>query len=214
MNRRPLRRLQADEGFTLVELAVGSLLLTIVVSVALSTLLTVQRTAIGSQRRGYDLSAAQTGIDAAMKHLRSAVVPPGGVQTTPFDSFTANDITFYSYANASLATGPRRVRLWVSAAGVLTAAVTVPNPRPPGATTWTYPSTPTWTRVLARGVQNTTAVFTPYCSKALPEQTCTAAGQPMINAVAVQVRLAVRGDGPQPATELVNRVRLSNLDLR
>ena len=213
MNAHRKRNLRAEDGFTLVELATATVIMAIVLAVALSTLLTVQRSAIGSQRRGADLLTARTGIDAAAKHLRSAAVLPGGTLTTPFESFTATDVTFYSYANASPATGPRRVRLWVSGTGVFSAAVTAPDPRPTGATTWTYPGTPTWTRVLARGVQNTADVFTPYCSKAVPEQTCAAAGQPMTNAVAVGVRLSVRANGQQPATELFNRVRLANLDL-
>lgn len=215
-----MRHLEGEGGFTLTELMVSVLLLSIIGAATIGGLISTQQALGGVTLRDAELGQARLAVNSIERQLRSAMLLPGGASNTPFVAFTPTRLVFYTAANAPRDTSttaqrrqgpiPKLVELVVEADGRLLERVTEPGPRQ-GAT-WTYPGPPR-ERVLATNVVPA-GVFTGYCNRLRPDRTCAADGRADTRAVAVELTLQIQVPGGSQATELRSRARLVNLGLR
>lgn len=215
-----MRRLDGDDGFTVVELMVGVALTTALAAATLGSLIAVQRALHGAAQRDAELGQARVAINEMERQLRGALRPPTAAPL--FEVAGPNEVLFYSVANSprDLSTAapssqgpvPKRVRLWLDG-GALMQQVTEPS-WDAGVANWTYSSAPGPARVLARGVvPQPGGLFTYHCTRAVPDATCADAGQAPANAIAVTLTVPVQVAGGSDDTLLTTRARLVNLEL-
>lgn len=229
-------RLARDDGFTLVELLVVMILLSLIGALVVSWVVTTQRQTAGTQVRLNDIDQARIGMDAITKTLRTAVEPAqlqlscssctGSASTsTALTNATATSVQLF--ANFGDPTGPVLVTFTVAfdpAANVATLTETSEAPDPGSAPNFTYTACtigaagcPITRRTLVRGLTWPLpgAAFTYYdnAGTALPLGTNGALSAPQRIAVdSVDITLPVHtpnpyGTGPMTVTD---RVALPN----
>lgn len=144
-----------DDGLTLVELLVAMSILAVVMAMVTGSTIFLQRSINETDQRFDDLGQARVAMDATSKWVRSAVtVAPF---TQPFFDARADRIDLLTNVDVAGGAAPRRVaidvvngdqlreRIWQGTFDV--------NDE------WRQVGTPT-TRIIARGVVNTTDLFT------------------------------------------------------
>jgi hypothetical protein len=104
------RRLRAEGGHTVIELAVATGLLSLVVASAFGVVIVMQNQAVKTTDRFTASGEAQTIADRITKDLRTAVAPSSTVAA--FASADVNDVTFY--ANLSDPNGPIKLHAYVA----------------------------------------------------------------------------------------------------
>ncbi|RJK96773.1 PulJ/GspJ family protein [Vallicoccus soli] len=159
--RRALRR---DEGTSLVELLVATVLTALLGAALVTTLLQGMRTTQLSDSRTANGQAVRTVLEAMTQALRTAADPSTAPGVDAFVAAGPTDVTFYAaLGNRTGAIGadvpPSRVRFWFAPTGSGLGEVrqTVVPPDPGStltAATWSGAGT---TRVLARSVVAPTA---------------------------------------------------------
>ncbi len=136
-----------------------------------TTLIMTQKTVGQNASRLDQTQQAKTAVDAMSKSLRTAVLPALlGCQTcdsTAFIQGTSNSVSFYANMNNdSNAIGPSRVSYTVNANGDLVETIQPPNAHAANDFSYTYctpgPGCAVLTRVLARRVPTSLAIFTYY----------------------------------------------------
>jgi type II secretory pathway pseudopilin PulG len=221
-------RLGREEGMTLPEMAVVTLLLGMVMAFVLGAVAAFERSATGGIRRLENLDEARVLMAVITKDIRTAAkldsaTPPFLLSADP-DVTLADDNEVTFYANLNLTTPcPKRIHLYVNARRELIEEVTQPDAGgvPPDCT---YTQNAPTTRLVGQYVANdladpAEAIFTYYYEEAdgtltafPPEATPLSASDALL-VEAVGIRLKIRKSTALPVadTTLVNRVRLPNV---
>lgn len=222
------RRPSGDRGLTLVETSVTMLILGFVSTAVMVLITGAQRMTAENDQRLDQINTGRVAIEAMSRNLRAAIMPSQLGLTCPstdptcapaaFVSGTATSVQFYANVdNVDNAIGPSKIS-YVLSAGQLVERIQRPDPRPPGSTTFTYctpaPTTcPVRERVVARGVQTSSPVFTYYTASGSPmtATTLTADDLSRVDSIEMSVTVANGAAGVKPTTFL-QRVSLPNAD--
>jgi hypothetical protein len=108
---RPGRANRAEAGFTIAELMVTSMILLVVVTMAMTLLVTSQRATSFATRRGQTQDDVRLTMDRLTRDLRQATRFETSFPTS--GSWSGRDLTFWTYTVASPNT-PVQVRWWVA----------------------------------------------------------------------------------------------------
>jgi hypothetical protein len=234
---RLIRRLRADEGVTLVEMAVVMLVLSAILAFTMQSVASFQRASTGGVRRIENLNEARILMQVITKDVRTAAklnaatspFPDGPTGFYPVDNVTrAGNREVLFLANLNLTTPcPKLIRLYLqyvsSVDGYkLIESVTEPSGGTPQAQDCTWVGGATRTRLVGRYISNTTAqpIFTYYYAdetgNLVPFTLADGAWLSTTDALAVKevgVSLIVRKDTSLSVgdTTLENRVRLPNV---
>ena len=216
------RRLTGQGGFTLVEMIVVTVILGVVLAAVQTTLIMTQKTVGQNASRIDQTQQAKLAVDAMSKTLRTAVLPALlGCQTcdsTAFIQGTSNSVSFYANINNdSNAIGPSRVSYTVNANGDLVETIQPPDAHAANNFSYTYctpgPGCTVLTRVLARRVPTSLAVFTYYdANGAVVTPPLTATTLAQVDSIDLVVKVQDTSNGTPPATTFVTRVTLPNAD--
>jgi prepilin-type N-terminal cleavage/methylation domain-containing protein len=215
-------RLAGQGGFTLVEMIVVTVILGVVLAAVQTTLIMTNKTVGQNASRVDQTQQAKTAVDAMSKSLRTAVLPALlGCQTcdtTAFIQGSANSVSFYANLNNDTnAIGPSRVSYTVNPNGDLVETIQPPDAHAANNYSYTYctpgPGCAVLTRVLARRVPTSLAVFTYYdANGAVVAPPLTAATLAQVNSIDLVVKVQDTNGGTPPATTFVTRVSLPNAD--
>lgn len=211
-----------DSGYTLMEMVVVVGILGIVLAMVQTTLILTQKTVSGSGQRVDQTSQANVAISSLTKVLRTAVLPSQLSATglssgaAAFIQGTKTSVQFYANINNDAnITGPSQVSYAVDAAGTLTEKIQPPDAHAAGNFNYTYNCTTcAVTRVLARNVSTTLAMFTYYTKSGatITDATLTAADLAAVDSVDVVVQVKSSATSTIQATTLYERVTLPNAD--
>jgi type II secretory pathway pseudopilin PulG len=212
-----LGRLRGDEdGVTLVELVVVTSLLTVLLGFVLAGLSSLQRASAGAGLRLENLEQARTIVDQMAKDIRTAAKLAD--DQAPF--LVADQSTMTFYANVNLSTScPKKIRLYVDGSNRLIEETTPPNAGgvPPSCA---YTGSAT-SRVVGTYIANTASqpMFTYWYDNAGTPAAFTTAQVPLsaanmllVNAVGIQVSIRKATNFSVPASTVLNRVRLANVN--
>jgi prepilin-type N-terminal cleavage/methylation domain-containing protein len=212
----------SDGGYTLMEMVVVVMILGIVLAMVQTTLILTQKTVSGSGARVNQTSQANVAISSISKVLRTAVLPSQLSATglsagaAAFIQGTKTSVQFYANINNDAnVTGPSQVSYSVSAAGLLTEKIQPPDSHAAGNYNYTYNcSTCAVTRVLARFVSTTQAMFTYYTKTGatITDPTLTASDLAAVDSVDVVVQVKSSANSTIQPTTLYERVTLPNAD--
>jgi type II secretory pathway pseudopilin PulG len=191
-----LRRARAQDGITMVEMAVVVALLGLVLAMAMNGLVSYQRAAANADTRQQNLEQARAVMAVLSKDLRTA---------TEFTAASSADVTFTALLNTGSTAPANQLRLYADANGVLREAVTPPDD--PTASPLTYTGTPT-TRVVGQGLTGTSNLLSYRDSTDTATTTLTAITSVVVT---VSVDLPSRSGADVPATVLTSRVFLPNV---
>lgn len=228
MIARLIDRARRDEGMTLTEMAVVTLLLGIVMAFVFGAVAAFERSAMGGIRRLENLDEGRLLMAVLSKDIRTAAkldagTPPFVLSADPAVTLADdNEMTFY--ANLNMTTPcPKRIHLYVNADRELLEEVTQPDPggSPPNCS---YTQNPPTTRLVGQYVANdlsdpAQSLFTYYYEDANgtlvafgPDRTPLSTADALL-VEAVGIRLTIRKSTALPvaATTLLNRVRLPNV---
>jgi type II secretory pathway pseudopilin PulG len=214
---RALRRVRDEEaGVTLVELVVVVGLLTVVLGFVLAALTSLQRASAGTGLRLESLEQARTIVDQMAKDIRTAAKLAD--DQSPILVADNNTMTFY--ANVNLSTPcPKKIRLYVDGSNRMIEETTPPNAggSPP---TCAYTGTPS-NRVLGTYIANSGSqpIFTYYYDNAgvptafpTSQVPLSATNRLIVDAVGLQLAVRKSSSFGTPASTVVNRVRLANVN--
>jgi prepilin-type N-terminal cleavage/methylation domain-containing protein len=152
------RQKSADEGFSLIELAVASALMALVMTFVVTTVVRVRRVAVDQRLRGDSLAIASVAMDNMSKALRAATPLDQNSTTTPrlpaFKSAAANDLVFYTSLSGPL----RRIHYFVDANRVLWEETTVADAA--SSPYWTFSASPRLRQIGSKIPTSAGALFT------------------------------------------------------
>lgn len=162
-----------DDGLTLVELLIAMALTSILLVTCSTIFLGSTRTAHGTQSRLDEINDGRVAIASMGRAMRTAILPSqlfyaSSTETSAFISADSTSLRFYANIdNPGNIIGPTKVVYGV-AAGVLTQTTQTPNAFDPLNPVYVYcapgPGCPTKTKILARGVLTSSAIFRYYDS--------------------------------------------------
>jgi prepilin-type N-terminal cleavage/methylation domain-containing protein len=211
-----------ESGYTLMEMVVVVMILGIVLAMVQTTLILTQRTVSGSGARVNQTQQARQAIDAITKVLRTAVLPSqlngtgASATAAAFIQGTKTSVQFYANINNDAnIIGPSQVTYNVDASGNLTEKIQPPDAHAANNYNYTYTcSTCTLSRVLARNVSTTQAMFTYYTKTGatITDVTLTASDLAAVDSVDVVVMVKASANQTIQATTLYERVTLPNAD--
>lgn len=231
LRRRLARLRESDDGVTLVELLVVVGLLAIVLAVAQESLILTNRLVGDTAVRNDESQQAKTAAEGISQTLRTAILPKllngtcTGCDVAAFISGNAKSVSFYANINNDLVIptsgtttfGPRRVTYTLGADGTLTETLQTPNVHSVSDFNFAYctpgPSCPVRTRILARDVVTTQALFT-YYDKAgvqLPEP-LEGSTTNLQSVDSIDILLTVKPRERVEGTTVTTRVMLPNAD--
>jgi hypothetical protein len=221
-----------DDGVTLAEMAVTSLVLGMLVAVLAMMVTAGQRVALGVKERMDQSNSATIAMERLTRNLRTAVLQSqltsacltSACTDSAFLVGTPTSVQFYADVdNPNNTIGPSRVSYAV-VGGVLTETVQRPDSPTPDASGYHYCTSGTVgcvirTTVLATGVQTSTAVFS-YYTAASPTTplvvgsggVLTAAQLKLVDSIDVSIDVVHAGGANVGGTSLVQRVALPNAD--
>ena len=198
------------------EVMVTVLLLGVVMTFVYKAVDTTQYAIAGESARLANLDEARNLMAVTTKDLRTATrLVPG---TSPFESATNNDVTFYANLNNTTG-GPRKIRIYVDSSSELIAQVWTPDVGSVSPN-YTYTGTPV-PRYVGRFVTNSSSppIFTYYATPdaatgIAPTLTAPLSAADLLKVYSVKVTLVVRKQTTLPLrpVTLVNQVRLPNVD--
>ena len=213
---------ERDSGYTMMEMVVVVMILGIVLAMVQTTLILTQRTVAGSGSRVNQTQQARVAIDSITKVLRTAVLPSQlngtGTSSTAAAFIQGTKISVQFYANInndSNIVGPSQVSYNVDAAGTLTEKIQPPDAHAAGNYNYLYTCTTcATTRILARNVSTTQAMFTYYTKNGatIADAVLTAADLSSVDSVDVVVMVKASANQTIQATTLYERVTLPNAD--
>jgi prepilin-type N-terminal cleavage/methylation domain-containing protein len=149
-----LRRLRADDGFTLTELMVTIVLVSVLMAFVLATMTRLYGTVTDNDVRTQSLNTASTAMDAITRQIRTAISVEeagGGVQ---YAEATPSRVTVYTLSG----TDAKKVTFTVDAQGRLVQDTVLPDAADCDSKC-TYTKNAATTRVLATSVRNQAALF-------------------------------------------------------
>jgi type II secretory pathway pseudopilin PulG len=213
---RALRDQRTDAGFTLVDLLVSMIIMSIVGAMALGFVVSSSRSTTRTTDANFLTADARVAMTAITTLLRLADTPTSkaGYADHRFDQMTASQMTFYSNTNAnrvgSVVRGaPTKVMLTASGSQLIEKLYTPKSATVPADYTQNYASTATSTRVLLHGLGNPATVFT-YCAGVDPAaDTCTTPATTGESVSAVTVRLVINGLPGENAQYLTSTVGIT-----
>lgn len=222
--RARLETLRGDDGLTLVEMVVVTVILGVVLAMVQMTTITAQKDVSGNASRLDQLQQSKVAMEAMSKTLRTSVLPTqlnGTCSACDDSAFITGDVrtvSFYANINNdSNVTGPSQVSYNVDASGNLTEAIHGPNPHAANDYNYQYsctagtPGCVVISRVIARKVDTAQVMFTYYdASGAAIAPPLTATTLPLVDSI--DVVLKVKSSKLTPATTLTTRVTLPNAD--
>jgi prepilin-type N-terminal cleavage/methylation domain-containing protein len=211
-----------DGGYTMMEMVVVVMILGIVLAMVQTTLILTQRTVAGSGSRVDQTMQARVAIDSLTKVLRTAVLPSqlngtGSSSTAAaFIQGTKTSVQFYANINNdSNIIGPSQVTYNIDSSGMLTEKIQPPDAHAVGNYNYLYTCTTcATTRVLARNVSTTQAMFTYYTKTGatITDTVLTAADLSAVDSVDVVIMVKASANQTIQATTLYERVTLPNAD--
>jgi prepilin-type N-terminal cleavage/methylation domain-containing protein len=223
--RKFIRRLHGDEGLSLIEMVVVTLILGVVLAMVQQTTIQAQKELSGNSSRLDQLQQSKVAMESMSKVLRTSVLPTQLDGTCPlcataaFLSGDVRSVQFYANINNdSNVIGPSQVSYIVAADGTLTEYIHGPNPH--AANDYNYQYTcvkPTVgcvvnTRILARHVDTTQPMFTYYDASgtAISPMPLNGAALKLVDSIDVVIRVKV--SKKIQAVTLTQRVTLPNAD--
>ncbi len=104
-----------DEGLTLIELLISTILGLMILVVAGSLMISATRSSSTQVTSDSNARGASTAMNSMSRYLHAATTYPTAAGTQPaFANMTATDVTFYAYVNlVSTAAQPVKVRFYV-----------------------------------------------------------------------------------------------------
>jgi Tfp pilus assembly protein PilW len=212
--RRRRDRIDRDErGVSLVELMATVLLLGIVMSVIFTSIASTQTNIKGMSNRLENLEEARVLMGVLTKDIRTAVRLGAG--TSPFVLADKNEAIFYG--NLSTTSAPKRVHIFINSSSVL---IEETRDHDPGTTApnYTYTSGAIATKVrlvgqyLANDATRPMFTYLDANGNALGPTPLSAAQRLSIKSVRITLDVKKSSALTSDFTELVNRVRLPNID--
>lgn len=215
--RSALARFRASQteenqrGYSLVEMLVVVLILSLVLAVLYRGLDGMQLATQGSKERLINLEEARVMMATVTKDLRTAAKLDSG--SSPFVLADEREMIFY--ANLGSTSGPSKVRIYVDAQNRLIEQITVADAG--SAPNYTYTGTPVNKAVSSYVVaevpifkyqyfNNDTLTFTDLTALPLSE-----ADRAKVQSVEITISMQQPSGINTPEATLVNRVRLSNV---
>jgi prepilin-type N-terminal cleavage/methylation domain-containing protein len=217
-----VRRLHGDKGISLIEMVVVTAILGVVLAMISTTTLSAQSMLSSTSSRLDQLQQSKDSMESISKMLSVSVLPSQlqctACTSAAFINGDVRSVQFYANINNNAnATGPSQVSYVVSSTGTLTESVHGPNPHAPNDFNYLYTCTRGTTgcivtsRVLARNVDTTQALFTYYDADGvvLPPP-LSAATLPSVDSIDVTIK--VKASKKVPAVTLTERVIMPNAD--
>jgi prepilin-type N-terminal cleavage/methylation domain-containing protein len=222
--RKVVRQLHGDKGISLIEMVVVTAILGVVLAMISATTIGAQKMLTNTSSRLDQLQQSKDAMESISKILRTSVLPSQlngtctACTTAAFINGDVRSVQFYANINNdSNVSGPSQVSYVVSADGTLTESVHGPNPHAASDYNYLYTCTKgttgcvVYSRVLARHVDTTVALFTYYdASGATIVPPLTGSELAQVDSVDVVIKVKVSKTG-QPVT-LTERVTLPNAD--
>ncbi|MDQ1620420.1 MAG: hypothetical protein QOE19_2989 [Actinomycetota bacterium] len=216
---RRLRRLTAgrDAGFTLTELMVTMVLLSLVMSMSLLAVRSLNKQILNTNTRVDSTNIASVGMNNISKAVRAAseIQVNNGANLPAFVSIGSEAVTFYS----NLGAGPVRVAYSINAnrelvesrtLGVYVATPAAGNPY------WTFAGA-TSNRLVARKIPAglATPIFTYYdgADATVPVPSTSAAVLSTVETVKITLTVQALSTTKAAPVTLVNRIALPNLGI-
>ena len=214
--RRAARR--HDEGVTLPELIVTMMLLAIVTTLVMTFVIAMSRTFTRDREQSDSANVGSVGMNEVSRVIRSATelrTTAGGSTAEPaIIEAGPNTLTLYSYIDSGTATvKPMKVQFLIDGQRRLVekrwVATNTSSP-------WSFGSTASSTRTVARSIPTTAGALFTYLDKnsvVLPFSSGLLSATNRQNVAAVDVRLTVQSDLTQRAdpVELRSTVGIPNL---
>ena len=218
-------------GVTLVEVVIVTGLLAVVLGMAQEALILTTRTVGDNAVRLDESQQAKTATEAMSQSLRTAILPKQlsgtctGCAVAAFIAGGAKSVQFYANINNDLAVptsgtttfGPRKVTYTLATNGTLTETVQPPDVHAYNNYNFTYctpgPTCPIRTRILARNVVTTKALFTYYSKTGATLPVPLESTASYLQAVdSIDIFLTVRTAQRVEGTTVTTRVMLPNAD--
>jgi prepilin-type N-terminal cleavage/methylation domain-containing protein len=216
-------RVHGDRGLTLVEMVVVTVILGVVLAAVQTTLIMTNKTVGQNANRIDQTQQTNVAIQAMSKTLRTAVLPSllsgcTSCYTAAFIQGTKNSVQFYANINNDANTiGPSRVSYLVNTSGDLVESIQPPTGLVSGSYVYCTPGPgcTVLTRVIARRVPTSLAVFTYYdhSGNVITSPTLSAADLASVDSIDLTVQVQDLANGTPPATTMVTRVTLPNADV-
>jgi prepilin-type N-terminal cleavage/methylation domain len=217
-------RLHGDQGLSLIEMVVVTLILGIVLAMVQQTTIQAQKEVAGNSSRLDQLQQSKVAMESMSKVLRTSVLPTqldgtcSSCATAAFINGDVRSVQFYANINNdSNVIGPSQVSYVVDASGTLTESIHGPNPHAANDYNYQYTCTrPTvgcvvTSRVLARKVDTTQVLFTYYdASGASITPPLSGATLKLVDSIDVVIKVKVSKN--VQAVTLTERVTLPNAD--
>jgi prepilin-type N-terminal cleavage/methylation domain-containing protein len=234
MNARPLRmRAATQHGYSLVELLVSISILAVVLAMATQALAMTTRVVGDNASRLDQGQQAKVAMESMSQVLRTAILPKQlsgtctGCDTAAFITGDGTSVQFYANVNNDLSLptsgtttfGPRRVTYNLTKtgaqAGTLTETLQLPDAHAVTDFNFTYcapgPTCAIRTRVLARNVVTTSAIFT-YYDKNGTALTVPLSATNLASVDSIDLVVTVKIQGRVEGTTVTTRVMLPNAD--
>lgn len=199
-----------ERGFTMVEVMVTVVMLSIVLAVLYRGLDALQTSAMGSEERLVNLEEGRVMMATITKDIRTAArLDPSG---SPFEVADAREVVFY--ANIGSTNGPSKVHIYVDGENRLIEEVIPPSGTAPN---YTYTTDPKVRAVGSYVVPGSPLFKYQYYSEStssfvdLASVPLSLDDRKLVESVEVTIAIRKSSNLPTPATTLVNRVRLPNV---
>jgi prepilin-type N-terminal cleavage/methylation domain-containing protein len=155
-----------DEGLSLVELMVSIVIFGMIGAALTATVIITSQTVRNTSARADDLNNVQVALEDMTKLIATAANPPvpaGQTQVTALITAKNNDLSFYGYNKPGQA--PSLIRFYVDSSNQLIESYT-----PSSQCVWpyTWDTTQTRSRVLARNLTPGQTVFTYFAAPTTP----------------------------------------------
>ena len=223
---------RGDDGVTLVELGVTSIVLGLLVSALVLMVTAGQRVALGVKERMDQSNTATISMERISRNLRTAVLQSqlttacvlSACTDSAFLSGSPTTVQFYADVdNPKNSIGPSRVT-YTLVSGVLSETVQRPDSPNPDANGYHYCTSGTTgcvirSTTLATGVQTGTALFTFYTSAAPTTAMVMGTGNVLtagqlktVDSIDVTIKVLASGGANVGGATMVQRVALPNAD--
>lgn len=211
------RASRRDQGYSLPELMVTMLLLSIVMAIMVTLVSSISRSFTRSEAADDSTNTAASGMNEMTRVIRSGTelrVSGGGASNVPvFVSATGNEVELYAFIDTNSASPrPLRVRFSIDAQRRLVETRwNATNTAAP----WTFAGTPSSSRVIARQIPTAAPSMFRFYDVAGVEMTppFTVTQRKAIAAVRIQLRVQADETGRAAPVDLLNTVSIPNLGI-
>jgi len=211
--RRWLRTDGSEQGHTLIEMMIATMLLSLVVASAFGVVIVMQNQAVKTADRFTAESEAQTMADRLTKDIRTAVAPTS--TTAAFASADSNDVVFYAnLSDLATGVGPTRLHAYLSQVGATGVYVLHEDATQPSGTVGNYTYTGAIiNRLDGEYIDTTQPLFTYWRSdgtQILPMPITSTTDLRSIDSVGVTLRVRVHPNAP--TVVISTRIHIRNVD--